>query len=879
MATAKKFLLLALSCLLFLPYARADRPDSVYLLGYSSKGAGLYLAWSADGQRWQSIGDNHRFLGCDYGAWGSGKKMHDPWLFQSPDGRWHCVWSVNGSDPCFAHAASDDLVHWRRQAYPFVMEGIGRKGTCLRPTARWNEADGLCTIAWTNGEDGLAYACTTTDFVHFGEAHRCNDLQESDDTPRADKAGQSNLQPASSRQLSADRRLAVEGFGEGTINRIPWTLLEQLENACYRQQALDALHAERCEDDPVRFAQLKPLQATLKINANRQKEISDHLVGVFFEDISYAADGGLYAELVQNRDFEYTWADTKGRNKDWGPLYAWHSEGRFQLETDQPIHPNNPHYLRLEGAGRLVNDGFDGIPLTQGDSYRFSLFSRSREGARLNIRLTGRDGQVLAEGKLSVHSAGWKKQELMLKASATADAVLELSIEGSGTTDLDFISLFPKKTFHNRPNGLRPDLAQAIADLHPHFVRFPGGCVAHGDGLDNMYRWKNTVGPLEARVPQANIWRYHQSAGLGYYEYFQFCEDIHAEPLPVLPAGVPCQNSGHRGQQGGLPLDEMDAYVQEVLDLVEWANGDASTAWGRVRAQAGHPKPFNLKYIGIGNEDLITDVFEERFTMIYRAVKEKYPDLKVVGTVGPFYEGSDYEEGWDLADRLEVDLVDEHYYNPPGWFIYHQDFYDHYDRSKPTKVYLGEYASHLPGRPNNLETALSEALYLTAVERNGDVVEMASYAPLLAKRGHTNWNPDLIYFDNRRVLPTVGYYVQQLYAQYGGDRYLDNHLELDGADAKARARVSASAVLDSRTGQLVLKLVNMLPVGVTTQIDLEGSGPWLPEAQRIDLSGQPADRDLQPRSSSLAVSDDFSLEVPPYSFTLIRLTSKSSERK
>jgi alpha-L-arabinofuranosidase len=261
---------------------------------------------------------------------------------------------------------------------------------------------------------------------------------------------------------------------------------------------------------------------------------------------------------------------------------------------------------------------------------------------------------------------------------------------------LDMVSLFPKKTFKNRKNGLRPDLAETVAAIRPRFIRFPGGCVAHGDGLDNIYRWKNTIGPLEARKPQPNIWRYHQSAGLGYFEYFQYCEDIGAQPLPVLAAGVPCQNSGigpnGGGQQGGIPMSEMDEYVQEILDLVEWANGAANSKWGKLRAEAGHPAPFNLKYIGIGNEDLISDVFEDRFTMIYKAIRQKHPEITVIGTAGPFHEGADYRQGWALATKLQVPLVDEHYYEEPGWFINNQDYYDHYDRNK-AKVYLGEYAS------------------------------------------------------------------------------------------------------------------------------------------------------------------------------------------
>ena len=335
--------------------------------------------------------------------------------------------------------------------------------------------------------------------------------------------------------------------------------------------------------------------------------------------------------------------------------------------------------------------------------------------SKIKIGLRGKDGNVIAEKTFKVSSHDWVQLSGTLRAGTSADnAGLFITPMTAGRYDVDMVSLFPEKTFRGHRNGLRADLAQAIADIHPKFVRFPGGCVAHGPGIDHIYRWKNTIGPLYARKPMKNLWGYHQTMGLGYYEYFQFCEDIGAEPLPVVAAGVPCQNSNcipgkllGGGQQGGIPMEDMDEYVQDILDLIDYANGDPKTnKWAKMRADAGHPEPFNLKYIGIGNEDQITDVFKERFTMIYEAMKKHHPEITVIGTVGPFYEGTDYDEGWRLADSLDVPMVDEHYYNSPGWFIYNQNFYDRYDRTK-SKVYLGEYAAHLPGRPNNIETALA----------------------------------------------------------------------------------------------------------------------------------------------------------------------------
>ena len=317
-------------------------------------------------------------------------------------------------------------------------------------------------------------------------------------------------------------------------------------------------------------------------------------------------------------------------------------------------------------------------------------------------------------------------------------------------------------------------------------------------------------------------------------------------------------------------MDEMEAYIQDILDLIEYANGDSRTGWGKKRAEAGHPAPFHLKYIGIGNEDMITDVFEQRFAMIYQALREKHPEITVIGTVGPNAEGTDYEEGWKLADQWKLPMVDEHYYQTPGWFIHHQTYYDRYDRAR-SKVYLGEYAAHLPGRPANLETALAEALYLTALERNGDVVRMASYAPLLAKEGHVHWNPDLIYFNNREVQPTVGYFVQQLYGRNAGDFYLPGRIELSEPAEGVLKRVALSSVRDSRTGDWILKMVNLLPVAVAAEVRLEGIGKVQPQAVRTVLTGAPDDPRVRPVSDAVEVGETFSAGLPAYSFTVIRI--------
>lgn len=810
-----------------------NAPDSVYLFAYATRSdegrSGLRFAWSIDNRNWQEVGQHYGLVRCDYGRWGSEKRMFDPCLQSSPDGTWHCTWRLNDRDG-YGHAASKDLLYWGRQSYAPTPELLAGKTP-----------------------QGLF------------EAKRSQAL--------------------------------VSGREEtGTKHRAAWTLVDGLRKSYLIAQQKNALHGELTAQDPQRFAGLQPLKATLTARPAETKAISDLLVGIFFEDINYSADGGLYAELIQNRDFEYALSDKEGHDKQWNSRHSWKwlpgdaakasgAEARdaFTIDTIAPLHPNNPHYASCRvltpGSAALVNEGFDGIALTQGQQYDFSLYNKVLQGrgGKLLIRLLGKEQQVLAEATLSATSKEWKQAKVTLTARADADdAVLSIQPQAAGTYAFDLISLFPRNTFKGRKNGLRADLAQTLADLHPRFVRFPGGCVAHGDGLHNIYRWKNTIGPLQARKPQRNLWGYHQTAGLGYLEYFQFCEDLGAEPLPVLAAGVPCQNSAHSrgcggGQQGGIPLSQMEAYIQEILDLIEWANGDAKTTrWGKVRAQSGHPKPFGLKYIGIGNEDLITDLFEERFAMIFRAIRQKHPEIVVIGTTGPASEGTDYEEGWQLATRLGVPMVDEHYYQPPGWFIHNQDYYDKYDRTR-AKVYLGEYAAHIPGRGTNLETALCEALYLTTLERNGDVVSMTSYAPLLAKEKRTQWSPDLIYFNNKEVKPTTGYYVQQLYGQHAGDQYVPGWLSVEHPQEGVRKRVATSIVRDSRTGDVIVKLVNLLPVSVDVQVDLSGMGAFQPTATRTVLTGNaPTDQPL-PVTDTMEVSHRFNHPLPAYSFTVIRV--------
>jgi alpha-L-arabinofuranosidase len=527
------------------------------------------------------------------------------------------------------------------------------------------------------------------------------------------------------------------------------------------------------------FAETRPEPVRINIEAGaKEKPISRDLIGIFFEDINYAADGGLYAELVQNRSFEYSEKD----HRDFKPLSHWDlsladgCNAGMVVETESPLNSDNPHYAvvsierNADNGVRLNNDGFGGIVVKQGERYDLSYFSRGLAGdARVaSAQLVSKSGAVLAEGAAPNGGPEWSQQKLALQSNADAtDARLVLCFGGTGKIAIDMVSLFPQKTFHG--HGLRPDLAQTIADLQPKFMRFPGGCVSHGSSLANLYRWKDTIGPVEQRREKANLWGYHQSYGLGYFEYFQFCEDIGAAPLPVLAAGVSCQFA--KGGQQAIPMDEMPAYVQDVLDLVEYANGPATSTWGAKRAEAGHPAPFNLRYMALGNEDAITPAFSQRLEMLAKALKEKHPEIQLIGTAGPSYHGPDHDRGWAIANRLKLELIDEHYYMPVGWFTANTNFYDNYPRDG-AKVYLGEYAAHDTNRAATLRAAIAEAAYLTSLERNGDVVALASYAPLLGKLGNTQWNPNLIYFTNTAIVPTPAYYVQKLFSTNAGDRYL-----------------------------------------------------------------------------------------------------------
>lgn len=635
------------------------------------------------------------------------------------------------------------------------------------------------------------------------------------------------------------------------------------------------------------------------------KAISDELIGIFFEDISSSADGGLYAELVQNGSFEYSPAERDG----WGAGTAWkqvrpgHSLGTLEVRKCKGIHKNNPTYMRLhtervkeyydykgwKGFG-IQNDGFEGISVKAGEKYNLSLFMRNVSGEGKSVRVAlvepqgwGKDPKLLSDTYIKVEGNDWQKFEAVLAPDSTCQkAALQILVLNLGDLDVDMVSLIPQDTY--KGHGLRKDLAQALADLNPKFMRFPGGCVVHGggDGFWNTYRWKTTIGPKEQRKSLKNTWGYHQSMGLGYFEYFQFCEDLGMEPVPILPAGVSCQGTnGGWGMwptqaQDVVPMSEMDEWVAEAIDLIDWANGDPATnKWAKMRADAGHPKPFNLKYLGIGNEEKISPEFCERFKYIYERVTKAHPEIIIVGTAGPgsHKDNPDYEAGWKLAEELGMPVIDEHYYEPNSYFLKSRQ-YDAYPRDRKTKVYLGEYAA----KDKKLIDALAEGLYLLHVERNGDVVSMTSYAPLFARKNATNWNPDLIYFDNERPFLTCSYYVQQMFGQSSGQYYYGDCVSFEGdapgiEQPQEDVHYGQSVILNVKTRKLFVKLCNASGEPKTANINLSRFG-LKKMATKTSLAGNASDENnydaqpIAPKKEQIKAAKKMKVELAPYSMVM-----------
>ena len=653
-----------------------------------------------------------------------------------------------------------------------------------------------------------------------------------------------------------------------------------------------------------------PLNVNISADFGKTKDVYKDQVGIFYEDLGRAADGGLYAELVENRDFEYSAAD----KEDWNSMTAWRvlalegSTGVSEIATADPIHKNNPHYIvlhvRQPNTVFLQNNGFGGfghekvdgsspmagvgspeggIPVKRGAKYDFSIFMRylGTEGKHyVHVQLTDPDGNCLGQANFyREKTSTWEKVEAVLTADADCDnATLTVIPQSKGDYHFDMISLFPRDTFRGRKNGLRKDLAEAIEGLHPSFIRFPGGCVIHGNCVANAYRWEESVGPLEARMPLNNMRHYHQTRGLGYYEYFQFCEDIGAEPLPVVPVGQSCQFATEPAHCELLPMDQMEQFTQNILNLIEWANGPADSEWGRVRAEAGHPEPFNMKYIALGNEERYTEGYAERMTMICKAIQAKYPDIKICGNAGPganddFHDvtdGRDFTLGWKLAVDNNMDLVDEHYYKPASWVYNNLDYYDKYERRCP-KVFLGEYNFNT-SLDGGMETALVTSLYHHMMERNGDLVVCATYSLCLVRNRSLGTNQrTLINFNRSTHSKSNSYWILKMFAESAGDQYVATKLDVGSGDEFDLKRVGASILRDTKSGDVFVKVTNMTGRPAAVSIDLGGQSV----SENATLSSYSAksldDMDPVMESKPFRGGSEMQLAAGPYSLNIIRL--------
>jgi len=557
---------------------------------------------------------------------------------------------------------------------------------------------------------------------------------------------------------------------------------------------------------------------------NKGAVIQPTMYGIFFEDINFGADGGLYAELIKNRSFEFD-----------NHLMGWSAFGGVKVLNDKPCFDRNPNYVRLSFTGELTNtgldnEGFRGIGFKDGEQYNLSFYSRNlaSDTLKVQVMLLSHSNDILTSHTFNITGNNWNRYEVSLIPKITDKlGKFRLILLNPGSADFDHISLFPAKTYKNRPNGLRNDLAQALEDLSPGLFRFPGGCIVEGTTLDTRYQWKETIGPVENRPTNINRWNYifphkrfpdyYQSYGLGFYEYFLLCEDIGAEPLPVINCGMICQFvSKHDNEH--CAVENLRPFIQDALDLIEFANGPENSGWGKIRSQMGHPEPFNLKYLAVGNEQW-GESYAKRLEPFVKALREKNPEIMIVGSSGPYPSGKEFDYGWQEMTRLKADLVDEHFYRNPEWFLRNASRYDNYNRKGP-KVFAGEYACHTNGQRNNFEAALCEAAFMTGMERNADVVHMTAYAPLFAHVENWQWRPDLIWFDNLNVVKTPSYFVQQLYAENAGTNVLKT--TSDGKPLSGQDSLYASSVIDTNAGKIILKIVNTSKLVKSVKIEIDG---------------------------------------------------------
>ena len=836
------------------PSTRIGRvPDPAYLFSYfiGNGEDGLHLAWSPDGYRFEALKGGQSFLTPRVGE---SRLMRDPCILRGPDGLYHMVWTTSWTGQTIGYANSKDLIHWSEQRAIPVMAHEPTVRNCWAPEIVYDHDEEHYRIFWASTIPGRfpdtenqaedqynhrMYSTTTRDFETFTPTRLFYDpgfnvidatflpandqfyLIIKDETrnpvkkhlriaaadrmsgpfgPLGEPFTQDWVEGPSAIQIGDETLVYFDAYRDRHYAAMRSTDLETWEDITAqismppgarhgtvfevpREVVVNLMEADAVAEAPV------SMHVDL---TTRGPDISPTMHGVFFEDINYAADGGIYAELVRNRSFEFTehmegWTTLGGRGA-----------GQADVLSDDPVHPNNPHYLRLSArdANRpvgILNTGFGGIAVQSGKNYRFSALVR--KGADFNgslvVRLENNRGGALGGCRIDDwQDDGWTRVSGLIRSAATTErGRLAVRVVGEGSLDLDFVSLFPEDTWQGHEFGMRADLVQWIADMKPGFFRFPGGCIVEGKDLANAYRWKDTIGPPWERKQNWNRWtewdspHYYQSYGLGFFEYFQLCDDLNAEPIPILNCGMSCQY-----QDAELvPLEDLGPWVQDAIDLIEFANGPADSEWGAKRAAMGRAEPFGMKYLGIGNEQWDEQYFD-RYEIFYKAIKERYPEIILITTSGPGVDDDRWRLAWNKFKTVPADIVDEHYYRPPDWFLTHADRYDNYDRSGP-KVFAGEFAAHGPGRRNTLACALAEAAYMTGLQRNADVVRMAAYAPLLNKIGSSQWRPDLIFFDNTTVFGTPSYYVQQLYALHKGDRVVPITVEDAAAEPPPQGKV------------------------------------------------------------------------------------------
>lgn len=621
-------------------------------------------------------------------------------------------------------------------------------------------------------------------------------------------------------------------------------------------------------------------------------EIQPTMYGIFFEDINFAADGGLYAEMVINRSFEFA-EPMMGWEQPNSDRFSMNEGSGFASAIKAGENAANKRFLRVEvksGQGyNITNSGFRGMGVKDGEKYNLTFQARLQEGSpALTFELIDSTGNVLGQTKVTPSGSEWKEYEANFAATKTdAKAKLNIRFDGKGIIDLDMVSLFPENTWKNRPKGLRRDLVQLLADLKPGFLRFPGGCIVEGRTLDQRYQWKKTVGDIEERELLINRWNtefshrptpdYFQTFGLGFFEYFQLSEDLGAEPLPILSCGIACQfNTGEL-----VPMDQMDPYIQDALDLIEFANGSVETNWGKLRADMGHPEPFNMKYIGVGNEQWGPE-YIKRYKLFEKAIKSQYPDMIIVSGSGPFPDGEMFEYGMEELKKLNAEIVDEHYYRNPEWFLENADRYDSYDRNGP-KIFAGEYAAQSvaiasPDNKNNWNCALSEAAFMTGLERNAEVVHLTSYAPLMAHADGWQWTPDLIWFDNLNSYGTANYYVQKLFSNNRGTHVVpmtEGGKAIIGDDG-----LYATAAKDESTGEIILKIVNASESIQKADINVKGIKAIAPTGSLEVLKSDDLEAvnsfespdNISPKSSSVQLNgQQLNLILDPKSLNVIRV--------